>query len=145
MGEDVVNRAASLAGLPGMPSITSDLKIHGSQESTDISNPHYWYGSDLDQLRMLIKKDPEMGEIISEKLHIFKAQVTWAIREEMARSVEDFLARRTRALQLDARESIQIAPRIAQIMAIELGYNSTWEKRQLEEYTSLASGYLLSN
>ena len=145
MGEDVVNRAASLAGLPGKPSITSELKIHGAQESIDMSNPHYWYGSDLDQLRKLIKKDPEMGEIISEKLHIFKAQVAWAIREEMARSVEDFLARRTRALQLDARESIQIAPRIAQIMAIELGYNSTWEKRQLEEYTTLASGYLLSN
>ncbi|MEN8201637.1 MAG: glycerol-3-phosphate dehydrogenase/oxidase [Bacteroidota bacterium] len=143
MGEDVVDKAASSAGLPRKMSITSNLKIHGYEKSTDMKEPLYWYGSDMKDLKKMIRKDPEMGEVLSEKLHIYKVQVIWAAREEMARTVEDCLARRTRALQLDARESIRIAPRVAEIMAMELGYNKAWEDRQVKEYTQLASVYLL--
>jgi len=143
MGEDVVDKAAIWAGLPRKVSITSNLKIHGYEEDIDFTDPLYWYGSDLNILKNLIKKDPEMGEVISEKLHIYKVQVIWAAREEMARTIEDCLARRTRALQLDAKESIRIAPRVAEIMAMELGYNKGWEERQVKEFKQLASGYLL--
>jgi len=143
MGEDVVDKAASGAGLPHGLSITPNMKIHGYEEDINLKDPLYWYGSDLKNLKKLIKKDPEMGEVISEELHIYKVQVIWAAREEMARNLEDCLARRTRALQLDARESIRIAPRVAEILAEELGYNKTWENRQVKEYTRLASTYLL--
>lgn len=143
MGEDVVNKAASRAGLSDKVSITPNLKIHGYEENPDLNDPLYWYGSDLKNLKDMIAKDPEMGEVISEELHIYKVQIIWAAREEMARTLEDCLARRTRALQLDAKESIRIAPRVAEILALELGYNKAWEDRQVKEYTELASAYLL--
>jgi len=143
MGEDVVNKAATLAGLPGRESVTASLKIHGHVEQVDRTDPLYWYGSDRKQIDRLIEEDPEMGTVLSEKLHMVEAQVAWAVRMEMARSVEDFLARRTRALQLDARECIQLAPRVAEIMASELGYGGDWIKRQVKSMTDLASAHLL--
>jgi glycerol-3-phosphate dehydrogenase len=143
MGEDVVDTAVSRADLPIKRSVTKDLKIHGYQENTNLSDPLYWYGSDRLILNELIRKDPEMGEVLSEKLHIYKAQVVWAAREEMARTLEDCLSRRIRALQLDAGESIRIAPRAAEIMAKELGYNKGWIDRQVKEFSQLASDHLL--
>jgi glycerol-3-phosphate dehydrogenase len=143
MGEDVVDKAASLADLPRSKSVTPEMKIHGYEEHVDRKDPLHWYGSDLKHLKKLIEKDPEMGEVLSEELHIYRVQIVWAAREEMARTLEDCLARRTRALQLDARESIRIAPRVAEILAEELGYNKTWEDRQVKAYTQLASTYLV--
>jgi len=144
MGEDVVDVAISRAGLPKHRSLTKDLRIHGYQEYTDLSDPLYWYGSDRKILNEMIRKDPEMGEVLSEKLHIYKAQIVWAAREEMARTLEDCLSRRIRALQLDAAESIRIAPRTAMIMAQELGYNKGWIDRQVQEFTILAKAHLLN-
>ena len=67
-----------------------------------------------------------------------------AIRGEMARTVEDVLARRTRELFLDARASLEHAPAIAAILATELGRNPTWQAQQVEAYRSLISTYLPS-
>jgi glycerol-3-phosphate dehydrogenase len=103
-----------------------------------------WYGSDEDAITELAKEHPELGAQLSESLNIIRAQVVWAVREEMARTVEDFLARRTRALFLDARESIRMAPEVARIMARERGKDQAWEKDQVESYTMLARSYLLN-
>ncbi len=70
-------------------------------------------------------------------------QVHWALEHEMARTVEDVLSRRTRALLLNARESILIAPVVAQIMATALKKNDEWVKEQVEEFTKLANQYIL--
>jgi glycerol-3-phosphate dehydrogenase len=113
-------------------------------EHVDKNNPLYWYGTDLNKINKMIEKDPAMGEVLSEKLYILKAQIILAAREELARTLEDCLARRTRALQLDALESIQIAPRVAEILAAELGYSKKWETKQVQAYTSLAQSYLLN-
>ena len=80
---------------------------------------------------------------VSEKLSILKVQIIWAVRFEMARTIEDCLARRTRALQLDAAESIRMAPGVAEIIASELGYGEQWQKEQVSGYKELAEGYLL--
>ena len=61
----------------------------------------------------------------------------------MARTLEDSLSRRTRALQLDAQEAIRIAPRVAEIMAEEMGYNKNWETKQIQLFNTLAKNYLL--
>jgi glycerol-3-phosphate dehydrogenase len=87
--------------------------------------------------------DPGMAQVLSDGLGIRKVQVIWAVREEMARTVEDFLSRRTRALFLDARESIRIAPMVAEMMANELNHDKNWEMAQIKEFTELAGGYLL--
>jgi glycerol-3-phosphate dehydrogenase len=61
----------------------------------------------------------------------------------MARTVDDVLARRTRSLLLDARAAIDCAPRVAEILAAELGRDRAWAKRQVDEFRALARGYLL--
>jgi len=77
-------------------------------------------------------------------LPYLKVEVVWAVREEMARTIEDVLARRTRALLLDARASIAIAPQVAVLMADELGFRRKWRNEQVRLYTEYAAGYILN-
>ena len=72
------------------------------------------------------------------------AEVVWAAREEMARSVEDVLARRTRALFLNAKAAIRMAPRVAELLARELGFDADWQTRQVAAFTELARGFQVS-
>ena len=144
MAEDVVDTASGQAKLPEKESVTPTLRIHGYKEGVDHSDPLYWYGSDRQQIDKLIKEDSALGAVISEKLSVIKAQVVWAVREEMARSLEDCLARRIRALQLDARESIRMAPAVAAIMASELEKDKQWESSQVETFTKLANMHILN-
>ena len=69
--------------------------------------------------------------------------MVWAVREEMARTVEDVLSRRTRALLLDARASISIADEVAGMIATELGYDAAWQAEQVSTFTALAHRYLI--
>lgn len=144
MAEDVVDSACKEANLPFQESVTPTLKIHGYKEGVDRSDPLYWYGSDREFINALIEENPEMGNVISEDLQIIQAQVIIAVRLEMARTLEDCLARRIRAIQLDVRESIRIAPLVAEIMAAELGKDQSWVTAQVEDFTRLASMNLLS-
>jgi len=95
-------------------------------------------------IKKIVNADPAMGEKLHQKLPYIKAEVIWAAREEMARTVEDFLARRSRALLLDARASIDAAPEVARIMAEELGYDRNWQMDQENAYAALAKAYLLT-
>jgi glycerol-3-phosphate dehydrogenase len=61
----------------------------------------------------------------------------------MACTVEDALARRTRALLLDARAASEIAPRTASLLAAELGRDAAWAADQVADFRALARGYLL--
>ena len=71
------------------------------------------------------------------------AEVRWHARVEMARTVEDVLARRDRSLLLDARASIEAAPAVAAILAEELGRDASWAENQAADFVRLARGYLL--
>jgi len=144
MAEDVVDAAAKNAGLPSRKSVTPTLKIHGYKSGVDRSDPLYWYGADRELINVLIQEDPDLGSVISDRLQVIKAQIILAVREEMARSLEDCLARRIRAIQLDARESIRIAPAVAAIIAPELGKDKAWEAEQVEAFTQLATMCILN-
>jgi glycerol-3-phosphate dehydrogenase len=143
MAEDVLRQLEKANGWPATASVTQDMPLHGAGP-TDWNDPWYYYGSDAVAIRNMIVEQPALQEILSASLHIRKAQVVWAVHHEMACHVEDFLARRTRALFLDAREALRIAPVVASIMAWELQQDSSWEQRQLESFTALAKSYLLS-
>ena len=145
MGEDVVDRLSKLAGLPKKESITEKLHIHGYKKEVNPKNPLYFYGADKEGIEGLINEQPHLGDYISNDLKINKAQIVWAVRYEYARKVEDVLSRRTRALLLDARESMRIALEVAQIMADELNYDEQWVQDQINEYTILAKGYLIND
>lgn len=144
MAEDSVDRLIEVTGLPAKKSVTRNLHIHGYRNVNGYQSPLAIYGSDEDALKKIVKENPEMGEELSQGLKIIKAQVVWAVREEMARNIEDFLARRCRALFLDARESIRMAPEVARIMARELGKDENWEADQLAGYSKVAQNYLLN-
>ena len=73
------------------------------------------------------------------------SQVVWGARHEFAMTVEDVLARRTRSLFLDARASIESAPRVATVLAGELGQDDAWAAEQVRRFQELARGYLLDS
>ena len=144
MAEDAVNRAIKIAGLPYVKCTTKSLRIHGyrkrANEEPDIFQI---YGSDEAAIRELIRKNPTLAEPLFPQNYFIKAQVVWAVREEMARTIEDVLARRLRVLFLDAKMAIDMAPMVAEIMADELNKNKEWQKNQLHEFVNLANNYLL--
>jgi glycerol-3-phosphate dehydrogenase len=142
MGEDLVDKTESKNGWAKIPTKTKHLKIHGYKENIDLNNPLYFYGSDEQGVLDLASKNG-MGDFISTSLEVINAQVVWAVRNEMARTVEDFLARRTRCQLLDARESLKMAPKVAEIMAAELGKDEAWQAQQIEDYNKVTSNYIL--
>lgn len=142
MGEDVVDHALKVAGLPHQPSRTHDVPLHGWCAFVDRESPLAVYGADADAIRQLAISDPVLGEVLHPRLPYIKAEVVWAARHEMARTVEDVLSRRTRALLLDARASVAAAPVVAELLATELGRSRAWQQTQIAEYAALAAGYL---
>ena len=90
-----------------------------------------------------MKENPEMAHKLSPKYDYTVAEVVWAVRQEMARTVEDVLARRVRLLFLDARVAIEVAPQVAAVMATELGKDQKWIDRQVEEFTGIAENFVL--
>jgi glycerol-3-phosphate dehydrogenase len=144
MGEDTINQAVIVAGLEKRPCITKNLRIHGWLKNTDKNDPLYVYGSDIHAIKKLAESEKGLEEKLSVQLPYIKAEILWHVRNEMARTVEDVLARRTRSLLLDARASIKMAPEAARIISKEFGKNKKWEAEQIKEYTKLANEYILN-
>jgi glycerol-3-phosphate dehydrogenase len=142
MGQDAVDRAALIANLPRSPSRTADMKLHGWSDRNTDSEWERVYGSDLPHVHALARSEGDLLQPIHPELPFRKVEVLWAAREEMARSVEDVLARRTRALFLHAKASIQAAPLVARLLAKELNQGEGWEQDQLTQYNKLASQYI---
>jgi glycerol-3-phosphate dehydrogenase len=145
MAEDVVNRAEDTAGLTKLRCETETLQLYGWTRS-HIPEPHLQvYGHDSADLRRLIQSDASYGETLSAALEFQKGEVIWHVRHEMARTVEDVLARRTRALLLDARAALKAAPVVAQLMAAELGRDETWCKRTVDDFESVARMHIFQS
>ncbi len=144
MGEDIVDKAMLLGGLPSKTCMTQQMPIHGSVQTSFKDNHLAVYGADAAGIEGIIKQHSELAQPLHPDLPYIKAEVIWAVREEMAVCVEDFLARRTRALFLNARASMQMAPVVATLMANELGFNTDWEEQQVRLFNENAQGYLLT-
>jgi glycerol-3-phosphate dehydrogenase len=142
MAEDAVDHASTLAGLEPRPCITRQLNIHGFHQHARRFGPLSDYGSDAPELSRLIEGEPAFGEPIHDRLPIVAGQVAWAVRVEAARTVDDVLARRTRALLLDARAAADAAPEVATIMAAELERDETWVRMQIDSFREIATRYL---
>jgi glycerol-3-phosphate dehydrogenase len=144
MGQDAIDRAAEVAGLKKSPSRTLDLKLHGwtPEPTTSMSAWESGYGSDLPALKALAGEDASLDALLHPHLPFRLREVVWAARYEMARTVEDVLARRTRALLLDARAAMEAAPTVADLLARELGRGGEWKARDLANFLATAKGYL---
>jgi glycerol-3-phosphate dehydrogenase len=147
MAEDFIDKAIEIGKIPDLPCKTVNLSIHGNipEEQVDRSKHVYIYGSDIPAIKKLEQETPEYAEKIHPDHEYTKAEVIWAVREEMAEKVEDVLARRVRLLFIDARAAIDSAKEVAKIMAKELGYDDAWIEKETKEFQDLARGYLLVN
>jgi glycerol-3-phosphate dehydrogenase len=145
MGEDTIDRTIKVNGLEKKPSRTKNLPIHGYLEEVDRNNHLYVYGSDREAIEKLMEEEPELAERLDERLDFTKAEVVWAARNEMARNVDDVLARRVRALSMDARAAVDMAPEVARILARELGKDEQWQQEQVDRFNSIANGYFLED
>lgn len=143
MGEDTIDKVIEIGGLPKKPCVTENFPVHGSDKTYDWEDPMYFYGSDKDKILALVEENAEWGEKLHETQNYIKAEVIWAVRNEMARTVDDFLARRIRSLFLDARGAIDMAPEAAKLIAAELGKDASWIDQQVRDFTKLANRYLL--
>jgi glycerol-3-phosphate dehydrogenase len=143
MAEDCVDHAAMLAKLPEKPCVTQHLNIHGFHKQAAKFGELSVYGSDAPAVEDLMRAHPTLGERLHPDLPYTGAEVLWATRLEMARSIEDVLARRTRALFLNTRAALAMAPRVAELMATELGKDGQWQAEQLRAFETLGRQYLL--
>ena len=143
MAQDTVDKAIEIGKLKPMPCITKFLSIHGNKTGTDFNDPLYVYGSDREGLLALINENPEWAAKLHARLNYTKAEAIWAVRHEMALTVEDVLARRLRALFLDARAAIELAPAVAALMAVEINKDENWINSQIADFNYVAEGYLL--
>ena len=141
MAEDCVRQAAEFARLTERPCVTRKLRIHGHDPNAKRFGALSVYGADAPRIQEIIRADSKLGERLHEALPYTGAEVVWAVRAEMARTVEDVLARRTRALFLNARAAVQMAPRVAELMAKELGHNAAWGTAEVRIFKKLARGY----
>jgi glycerol-3-phosphate dehydrogenase len=143
MAEDCVDQAAKIAKLPQHLCRTHDLPLHGFEEATPRSDDLAVYGSDAREIQKLIRDDPRLGARFHLELPYLRAEVVWAVRSEMARTIEDVLARRTRALFLNARVAVEAAPEVCALMAQELGWDQAACGLRLGEFRATAANYML--
>jgi len=143
MAEDCVNQAATLGQLPERECVTSRLNIHGFHPHAEKFGSLSFYGADAPAINDLMETDPDLAAPLAESLPYVGAEVVWAVRHEMARTVDDVLCRRTRALFLNAKAARAAAPRVASLMAQELGYDADWQARQLAAFDQVAGHFSL--
>jgi glycerol-3-phosphate dehydrogenase len=143
MAEDCVDHAITLGRLRDEPCVTKTLHIHGYREEVEDLGSLWVYGADAAEVQAIGEADPALREPLHPSLPCTGAEVLWAARAEMARNVEDVLARRNRALFLDARAAIAMAEPSARIMAKELGHGDDWAAQQVASFTQLAQQYLV--
>ena len=143
MAEDTIDKAAQSAELPRRPSHTDTLRLHGWHEHAEQFGDLAAYGADAEEIEALMEAHPELETPLDDRLPIRGAQVVWAARHEMARTVEDVLSRRTRCLLLDAQASIDVAPKVAELLAKERDLPDSWAEKQVEAFTEVARNYLM--
>ncbi len=142
MAEDVINQVETLGGLNAQPCKTVDLQVHGAAEANDTHLSTY--GSDASSIQKLIEETPKLAEPIHPEMPYTQAEAIWSIRNEMARRVEDVLARRTRMLFLNAQAASDSAEHVAHLLANELGESNEWAHKEAMAFQTLAKSYLLT-
>lgn len=128
MAEDAVNKAIEIADLPDEKCVTEKLKIKNEQ---------------LKKVSEIIQENSQFAEKLHEDFPYKQADVVNSVRNEMARTVEDVLARRTRILFLDAKAAIEISRETAEIMADELKKDKNWIDEQVRKFEEIAQNYLV--
>ncbi|MBF4472363.1 glycerol-3-phosphate dehydrogenase/oxidase [Flavobacterium sp. HJJ] len=145
IAEDIIDKTIETHQLPKLKCKTKYLSIHGNKKnsSADFENHLFVYGTDSKSILELQENEPELKEKLHPNYDYTLAEVAWAVRKEMAATVEDVLARRVRLLFLDARAAITCADKVARLLAKELKHDEIWVQNQLVDFKTVANGFLL--
>jgi glycerol-3-phosphate dehydrogenase len=143
MAEDCVDHAITLGRLDEKPCVTRDLHIHGYREDIDDLGPLWVYGSDAEAVQALAAGDASLAAKLDSSLPYIAAEVVWAARAEMARTVDDVISRRTRALFLNARAAQRMIEPVAKLLAREMNRDDAWVRSQIESASALAAKYIV--
>ncbi|MEM7586254.1 MAG: glycerol-3-phosphate dehydrogenase/oxidase [Acidobacteriota bacterium] len=144
MAEDVVDQAVVLADLELRECVTRDLPIHGYHQNADRFGRLSFYGSDAVEVENLMQSKSGLAERVHADLELTVGEVVWACRNEMARAVDDVLARRSRAVLFDASAASEASMRVAEVMARELGRDRGWVEEQAATFRAVAAGYQIA-
>ena len=144
MAKDTVNKAIKCGLVSEKKCVTANLHLHGHKPNPDLADPYYVFGADRAALMEFTNSNEEYKRQLNPKSDYKVGDIIWVVRNEMARTVEDVLARRFRVLFLDARAAIEMAPEVAAIIAAERGLDKAWCDQQVASFTQIASNYILS-
>jgi len=146
IAQDIIDKAIKTGKLTKRDCVTEHLSIHGNKPTTslDRENHLYIYGSDIQKILELQENEPNLKEKLHPDYEFTMAEVVWAIRYEMARTIDDILARRVRLLFLDARAAIEVAEKTARAIAKEIGHDEAWIITEIANFKQIAKGFLLS-
>ena len=142
MGKTAIDNATFAGELKKQPCVTASLRIHGYIKNWEDDDTLNMYGSDAEKIKQLMKDQPSLKEKIHDALPYTKAEVIWAMQNEMAITVEDVLARRTRSLFLDAKAAMEAAPLVASLMAGIMHKTEDWQQQQVNEFIAVSNNYL---
>jgi glycerol-3-phosphate dehydrogenase len=141
MAEETIDRAIKAGILEKKKCLTRNFSFYSNNKPLK-SERLKIYGNQASEIEKMIINQPDLGELIDQRLPYTKAEIIWICKNEMPRTLEDVLARRTRALFLDVRASVEAGPVVADLMAKELGFNKTWQEKQTTDYNKLTANYL---
>jgi len=145
MAQDTIDLAYARMHLKAPECVTETYKIHGCKENPDYNDPLYVYGTDAEEIRSFIASSPTLGEKLHPQYTYSVGEIIWIVRNEMALTLEDVLARRLRILFLDAKAALEMAPRTARIIAAERQKDQQWIDKQIQSFNDLASSYIITD
>jgi glycerol-3-phosphate dehydrogenase len=141
MAEETIDKAIKAGIVNSRKCITASFSFYSNGKPLK-SERLKIYGNKADEIEIMINDHPHLGELIDNRLPYTKAEIIWICRNEMPRTLEDMLARRTRALFLDARASAEASTAVAGLMAKELGFDNEWERNEIAMFKNLVNSYL---
>ncbi len=143
MAEDAIDKAVEVAGLKFYPSDTKNLKLQGYLQAVDYEDQLSIYGTEKEKITQIINENPEFGKTIHPDLSYLAAEVIWACRDEMAETLEDVLARRTRSLFLNAKATVEASEKVVDLMKDEKAKDESWKENQIQAIKNLSKKYLI--
>jgi glycerol-3-phosphate dehydrogenase len=119
--------ATAVSAARGYPAVSPQLAEHLADR----------YGGEARALMGMVQTDPELAEPLVPGLPYVRAEALFAVRHEMARSVDDVLSRRTRARLYARDDTAEAAGEVAALIAGELDWSAEQADASAARYREL--------
>jgi glycerol-3-phosphate dehydrogenase len=159
MAKETIDKAGELLGAE-RPCLTADHVLVGGEDfafedwkiiqtvyrlAKDIAKHLIRkYGSRAHKVARLTQENIVWSQRLVEKFPFIQAEVIYQVREEMACTLRDVLARRMRLEIMDWEATQEAVPVVANLMAQELGWTQAHKQKQIDEYLQLVQSFIKS-